>query len=86
MVKVKPKSAFLLNPGEVFAGKAQRDGYTPDEKERWQALRSLRNDRSHLRDFILTDPGQAAGFPRTTAERINALFPVANQPAPAPTT
>ncbi len=42
---------------------------------RWQSMRGLRNSRSHLKSLMLVDPGQAAGYLRTTAELINKLFP-----------
>jgi len=45
-----------------------------DEEPRWQALRGLRNDRSHLKGYMLVDPGQAVDFLKTTAELVNALF------------
>jgi len=44
------------------------------DESRWQVMRELRNNRSHLKGFMLTDPGQALGVLRTTAELINALF------------
>jgi len=44
------------------------------EEQRWQALRQLRNDRSHLKGFMLVDPGQAIDMLRTTAELVNSLF------------
>lgn len=46
------------------------------EEQRWQALRRLRNDRSHLKGSILLDPLQAIMFLRMTAELINSLFVV----------
>ena len=47
------------------------------DEPRWQALRALRNDRSHSKALMLLDPVQAAGFLRNTAEFVNSLFSMA---------
>ena len=44
------------------------------DETRWQAIRQMRNDRSHLANFMLTDPGEAISILNTTAELINRLF------------
>jgi hypothetical protein len=49
------------------------------DEPRWQAVRRLRNARSHLKNFMLLDPVQAAGWLQTTVELINALFPAYNK-------
>lgn len=47
---------------------------TPEDETRWQAMRDLRNDRSHLNGFMLTDPGEASWCMNSIAELINSLF------------
>lgn len=49
---------------------------SPEQSFRWDAVRKLRNDRSHLKSFMLVDPGYAVGVLRTTVELINSLFPL----------
>lgn len=50
-------------------------GYISDRDEpRWQALRRLRNDFSHLDGLTLLDPGQAVSTLGTMTELINSLF------------
>jgi len=54
------------------------------EEQRWQTVRTLRNDRSHLKGYLLVDPGQAVDFLRTTAELVNGLFSSPRQKARSP--
>jgi len=75
---VRERCRILQNESDHFGENlrtlAAERVISPEEEQRWQAMRRLRNDRSHLNSFMLTDPGEAAGFLRTTVERINALF------------
>ncbi len=48
---------------------------SPSDNTRWEAVRSLRNDRSHPKDMMLIDPGQALVSLHSFAELINQLFP-----------
>jgi hypothetical protein len=45
-----------------------------DDAARWQEIRRLQNDRSHLEGLILSDLGEAFKILSTTAELINLLF------------
>lgn len=45
-----------------------------EDESRWQAMRSLRNDSSHLDGFTLTDPGEASWCMNSVVELINSLF------------
>jgi len=45
-----------------------------NDAPRWKAVRELRNDRSHLEGFMLSDPGEALKVLSRTAELINLLF------------
>jgi hypothetical protein len=48
---------------------------SPEDKTRWEAVRDLRNDRSHPKTMMLIDPGQAVGALHSFVELINKLFP-----------
>jgi len=45
-----------------------------DAEGRWEAMRRLRNDRSHAERLMLVDPGQAVGGLECAAELINGLY------------
>ena len=49
------------------------------DEPRWQAMRRIRNDRSHVNGFMLMDPMQAAGVLHVSAELINKLFSSTNK-------
>jgi hypothetical protein len=92
---VRERCQMLQNASDNFAQNLRAlvsaGVISPEDEQSWQGLRFLRNDRSHLRNFMLTDPGEASGFMRVTVERINRLFSGTTQPtqiasiAPTPT-
>ncbi len=67
----KPNDNFADNLSTLFAANV----IPVADEVSWQAFRAIRNDRSHLKNFMLVDPGQAVSFLLNTAERINSLFP-----------
>jgi hypothetical protein len=78
---VRERCRMLNEASDNFARNIQtllkNQTISAEDSARWHALRNLRNDRSHLKEFLLADSGQAAGFLRTLVERINALFATA---------
>lgn len=54
-----------------------------EDEPRWQAVRTLRNDRSHLKKFMLTDPGEVSIHLRNIVELINELFSTVNPHEPS---
>lgn len=57
-----------------LAALVRADVISSTAERRWQAIRRMRNNRSHAERLMLLDPGQAVGGLECTAELINDLF------------
>lgn len=83
---VRERCKILQHESDVFFENIQTlfaaGVISPTDEPRWQATRRLRNDRSHLENFMLLDPMMALRDLQITVELINKLFAVKPETMP----